>query len=172
MEGKKERARERQGDRMNTHTCMKDMLLLLLAEIPHKKNGPYTYPKRIPSDMLLVRFVYTPYYTWNLLNSFIYWHELLSVRACSRRTTNIQTHIKLCEFPYVCSHCWNAHIHTRHILKHMRRHTPMHHSEILSNESLTGIVFLFPSPLPFLIPLTLAIFAFFTQTLECSHLVT
>lgn len=43
-------------------TCMKDTLLLL-AEIPHKKNGPYTYPKRIPSDMLLVRFVYTPYYT-------------------------------------------------------------------------------------------------------------
>lgn len=35
----------------------------------------FVHTKPIRSDVLLVQFVYTPYYTWNLLNSFIYWHE-------------------------------------------------------------------------------------------------
>lgn len=71
------------------------------------KNNDDNNDARRSSDVLLARFVYTPYYTWNLLNSFIYWHEpsWLSVfqAAC--------TYTKTFRFPhmFVALHRTNEH---------------------------------------------------------------
>lgn len=51
-------------------------------------------------DVFLARFVYTPYYTWNLLNSFIYIGTIQVGWACS----NENTIYKLFDSSCVCSH--------------------------------------------------------------------